>query len=336
MRICVGDILTHAGIPSNIDNKKDYVVNINSKLYIPISFDYLLNDRLKDTYGEKVVYCWLFQNITKEIAKKIHEKLIFNNSYLGAMDIDYSNRLHFHFFKNSLVERYRLHNGRATIFYELGMSDHKNIGGEDLFKKYNFEFSYEDCGGRNTIFDKYITFNHFKRIGDFKKFAEKLKNIDEDYVSDIVHSLEELHPDLFDNLASAARALERSETKEDIAQASLSGRRLLEKMANYLFPPRKEPYENMKVGKSQYINRLLAYIYSVSDDDNIYEGLRKEVVRFDYMFNKGLHFELSKKELEDLFADTIIWLTNVIKLNISEARKPYLAYEQGINGELFG
>jgi len=72
--------------------------------------------------------------------------------------------------------------------------------------------------------------------------------------------LEELHPKLFDAFAAAARTLDRAETEEDLAQAALSGRRLLEKTADYLFPPQSIDWNGRKVGKAQYKNRLWAYV----------------------------------------------------------------------------
>jgi hypothetical protein len=45
--------------------------------------------------------------------------------------------------------------------------------------------------------------------------------------------------------------LDRAETEEDLAQAALSGRRLLEKTADYLFPPQPTDWNGRKVGKAQ-------------------------------------------------------------------------------------
>ncbi|MCI0611141.1 MAG: hypothetical protein L0Z71_19040 [Anaerolineae bacterium] len=311
----------------------DYLVMLWRAVYQPKHFDFLIYDRLEATHGKTTVFCWLFQNMTATIGEALHVKLFPDNAYLGAMDADFSEHLHLYFFRNSLIEKYRLQANRCTVFYDMGQNDDPDIELREEFERHGFSVDYEDRGARRTIFDNYDTLEHFKRVEDFKRVFSGFKDLDADYASDLVLSLEELHPKLFDAFAAAARTLERAETEEDYAQAALSGRRLLEKIADYLFPPREEMWNNRKVGRLEYRNRLWAYIEQTTTelaitDPNILTTLGKEVDRLVELFNAGLHADPTHDKVEAAFSSLLIWLSDVIKISPAAARKPYLAYEQ--------
>lgn len=177
-----------------------------------------------------------------------------------------------------------------------------------------------------------LSLEHFKRVEDFKRIFSKFDNLDADRASDLAHSLEEIHPRLFDALASAARTLQRAETDEDYAQAALSGRRLLEKIADYLFPPQKDEWNGRKVGRAQYKNRLCAYIElavakSTIADENEFVRLGKEADRLIDLFNSGLHSDPAAQNVEAAFSSLVIWLAELIELSPESVRRPYLAYE---------
>ena len=191
---------------------------------------------------------------------------------------------------------------------------------------------HEDMGARRTIFDNFYTLDHFARVEDFKRVFARIKGLDRDRASDLALTLEELHPRLFDALASAARALERAETPEDLAQSALSGRRFLEQLADYLFPPRTTPWNGRQVGRAQYRNRLWAYLEQTSDELKIDKtstlaALGTEADRLVELFNAGLHADPIRDKVESAFRDLVLWLTNVIDLSPTHARRPYLAYE---------
>jgi len=197
---------------------------------------------------------------------------------------------------------------------------------------------YEDAGARHTIFDSFDSFDtaeHFRRIGDFRRVFTGLHGLDDDAVSDIVYHLEELHPALFDAFASAARSLERAETPEDLAQAALSGRRLLEHLADHLFPPSEVGWRGRAVGPAQYRNRLWAYIEQICEQvpwlpADTLSRLGTKADELVELFNSGLHANPSKENVEDAFARLVQWISELIALSPERARKPYLAYEASI------
>lgn len=341
MRVSIGDILTHMAGSQGSSDPRSYIKNLCNELYQPIHFDRLDYKQLSATHATAVVFCWIFQNMTMSIAQALHDGLKHDPSYLGAMDVDFSLPLHLSFFRNKLIEAYRLNGVNCTVFYEMGVNEDPDIVVKGGFSHHGFIVSYEDQGARRTIFDRYDTLEHFKRVESFKKFFAELPNLNADYASNLAHSLEELHPKLFDAFAAAARTLDRAETDEDLAQAALSGRRLLEKTADYLFPPQLECWNGRKVEAAEYKNRLWAYIEqtllkSSGFDAAILKRLGDEADRLVELFNTGLHASSTREDVEVAFRDLVIWLSNVIDLESASARDPYLAYENEIHQVLAG
>ena len=337
MRVSIGDILTYNAGGRSSNPTMPFLIELCRMVYRPKLFDRLISDRLEETHGKATIFCWLFQNMTAEIGETLHSKLSPDPAYLGAMDADFSEPLHLQFFRNSLCEHYRLHGKHCSVFYHMGENEDPDVSMRECFEQHGFTVDYEDVGARHTIFDNYDTLEHFKRVEDFKRIFAGINGIDADRASDLALSLEELHPKLFDAFASAARTLERAETEEDYAQAALSGRRLLEKTADYLFPPREERWNGRRVGRAEYKNRLWAYIEQTlatskaSDSDSL-TTLGKEADRLVNLFSAGLHADPTRTKVEDAFAALVVWLSNVIALSPAAARKPYLAYEQELMG----
>lgn len=245
--------------------------------------------------------------MTTPIAEALHNKLVSDPAYLGAMDIDFSEPLHLHLFRNSLCEEYRLHGTRCSIFYAMRNNEDPDLAVREGFERHGFSVDFEDSGARRTIFDNYDTVEHFKRVEDFKLVFSQFNIVGPDRASNLTLSLEELHPRLFDAFASAARTLARAETEEDYAQAALSGRRLLERTADYLFPPRPGRWNGRKVGRLEYKNRLWAYIEhasteSATPDPSALTRLGTEADRLVNLFNAGTHANATREKVEAGFS----------------------------------
>jgi 8-oxo-dGTP pyrophosphatase MutT (NUDIX family) len=333
MRVSVGDILTCSAAAGSKTPTHSHLISLCRKVYVPKKLDLLIRDRLEATHGKATVYCWLFQNMTGEIAEALHAKLALDPAYLGAMDVDFSDPLHLQFFRNSLCEDFRLRGIQCSIFYSMGENEGPDVVIREIFEQCGFEVNYEDTGARRTIFDNYDTIDHFRRVEDFKRVFSGFEGLSSDQASDITLTLEELHPKLFDAFASAARTLERAETEEDLAQAALSGRRLLEKTADYLFAPRDDEWKRRAVGRDKYKNRLWAYIEQAMtdaglDDPTLLHTLGKEVDRLVDLFNTELHANPTRGNVQTAFRDLVLWLSKIIQLSPAHARRPYLAYEK--------
>lgn len=210
-----------------------------------------------------------------------------------------------------------------------------NLSERELFEKAGYSVIYEDTGARKTIFDDYDTVEHWRRVGDFKRVFLKFDGLNGDRASDLALSLEELHPRLFDGFAPAARVIKQAETSEDLAQAAVSGRRLLEHTADYLFSPQEAELNGREVKAANYKNRLLAYIAQAisrqtSPDASVLTRLGREADRLVVLFNSGLHAKTTRTDIEGAFRDLVLWLSEVLALSPEEARRPYLAYSDSI------
>jgi len=74
-----------------------------------------------------------------------------NSAYLGAIEIDAANRVHWALYKQSLIPRYRYANGEIRIFYrkfeELAGADVRDTGTAADFVRAGFRVTFEDTGG---------------------------------------------------------------------------------------------------------------------------------------------------------------------------------------------
>lgn len=332
MRVSDGDIPTYSAAARSKTPTLSALRALCRLVYQPKTFDRLIPVRLEATHGNSTVFCWLFENMTIDLAEALSSKLQHDPAYLGAMDVDFSNALHLQFFRRSLPEVYRFQGKQCSIFYSMGENEDPDVVIREIFERHGFLVEYEDGGARRTIFDNYDALDHFRRIEDFRRIFLSFAGVSEDQMSDLVFRLEELHPKLFDAFASAARTLNRAETEEDLAQAALSGRRLMESVADYLFPARYGEWNRRKVGRAHYRNRLWAYIEQTIasaeiTDSTLLTKLGREADRLVELFNSGLHARPTPDKVQEAFRDLVLWLTQIIELSPACARRAYLAYE---------
>jgi hypothetical protein len=284
------------------------------------------------TLGRATVYCWMFQNTTQDIAEELDLALSRRRSYLGAMKLDFSYPLHLQFFRNRLVEKYRIEGRVWHEFRSMGDAEEgPDVAESEILSKFDCTLQIEDIGARRTIFDNFDQREHFVRVKDFEDFFDRVEGWSRDDSSQLVFDLEEIHPALFDALAASVRTLSRAETSEDIAQVALSGRRFLERFADALFAPRKKPLDGRKLGKAEYKNRLWAYIKSALNpsepfSDASLQDLGNEVDRIINAFNKGLHDKLGRDELLATYISLARLVLSIVALNPRKARRPYAAY----------
>jgi hypothetical protein len=338
MRISIGDLPCAEGPFAE-------ALPVYKRVLTPATVDLLLHDRLDaHLHRHPAIFTFIFDNMPPEAAMELHLKLTPTPYYLGALDLDFSELGHLWGFRNSIPEMFRLHGRVWTTFYSMG----GDPGEEDparatmyaeALEEHGFVLRAEDRGARRTVFDDYDTHDHFKRVARVEAIFTRLPGIDLPELSSLTHALEELHPKLFDTFAAAAKAIDQAETDEDFAQAALSGRRVLEQIADYLYPPRTEEVDQRKVGPAQVRNRLWAFIKATAnevdiDPDRIVARLGKETDRIYERFNAGLHSRVTAEKLHADFASLILWFLSVVELSPSHARRPYLAYQDNLRDSL--
>ena len=116
-----------------------------------------------------------------------------------------------------------------------------------------------------------------------------------------------------------------SENPEDWANAVHSCRRILTDLADALYPPRDEPVvvggRAIKVGKDQYINRLVQFIASKEGSktfaDVVGADLSSIGERLDAIYeatNKGTHAEIAKDEASRYIIHTYLLISDIVSL----------------------
>jgi DNA uptake protein ComE-like DNA-binding protein len=156
-----------------------------------------------------------------------------------------------------------------------------------------------------------------------KSSFEILKNAVEDNLLD-------LSVDLAEQITVAFKAIQ-SDKKEEWSQALATCRRYMEGLADVLYPPKEEPVNGRKVGKTQYINRIWAFM-----DENIQSESNKELAKSHLDFignyvvgtykltNKGVHAEIDRLEaIKTVFHTYLLTvdLLNYLKKDIKNSKE---------------
>jgi hypothetical protein len=334
MKISIGDVLLY----SHSKTKSQYF-ELAERTFFGHPFQMLLEDKLRSTYLTSTVFAWVIQNITLEIAEKLHNALRKDNAYLGMHGVNFSYPPHLVFYKNLIGEKYRIIGNSCRIFYSMGEEDTVYDTEKEDIRSLGFsEVEWEDSGARGTIFDNYDTLEHFKQIDDFIVEVSESLTGGENQAFELTMILSDLNPKLFNTLGAAVRALKRIQNEEDIAQVGLSGRRYLEQLADVLFQPRDEMFNGRKVTKEKYKNRLWAFIeesFSEECDKDIrIEEIGKEVDRLIEIFNAVLHSDADIKKIKKAFGDLTILSIELLTLQPVYKNDPYFAYELNIKNFL--
>jgi hypothetical protein len=135
MRVSVGDILTYSAAAQSTEKTYDALEKLCQTVYVPAAFDRLKRTSLEATYTTATVYCLLFQNMTQKSADELHLKLEPMDFYLGCMGVDFSRAFHLQFFRNSLIERYRLVGKTCTVFYAMGENEDRDLSIKEAFER---------------------------------------------------------------------------------------------------------------------------------------------------------------------------------------------------------
>jgi hypothetical protein len=323
VRVSIGDVLTRMKTP-------DWpVVKILARVYSPTRFDRLRRQALERAVTDSTVFCWLVQNLTEDAADELDTAIAVSPAYLGAMNVSFGDPVQLAMFRQSLPEYIRFRGSAAAVLYTLRNED-PDLALRELLEGEGMAVGYEDIGARKTVFDRHTDPAHFRRY--FQDVAATLDGTPEAMLSELALVIEEIHPELFDALNSAMRAIAAAETGEDLAHAAVSGRRFLEALANYWYPPRDQQVNGRKVGPAQCRNRLWAYLTDAAETaeppvPGEVAGLGSTLDNLIDQFNAGVHATIDRPRLERTFSTLLTWLAATIRLNPHAAALPYLAYE---------
>lgn len=325
MKVSVGDVLIYG-------NSKtwQHYDELTDRVYFMGAWSLLLEDRLRATFRKATVYALTFENMTETIAKELHAALAKEESYLGLMEVDYTYGPHLALFRNSMITVYRIEGPTGRVFYSMG--EKEELDGHEIAAMGLLGYTdvgWEDRGAHGTIFDDYDTLEHFERVAAFRDAVAPFLSGGADDAYELVMVLEDLNPQLFNVLGAAVAALERAQTEEDVAQAAVSGRRYMVKLADVLFPARPDHHNGRKVGREEYRNRIWAFIAdNNAGKQEQLAALGGEVDRLAEEFNRGLHGEQEKLRMRQALADVGSLTAALLALNPVDGRKPYAAHQK--------
>jgi hypothetical protein len=308
--IFTGDLLVH-----NIARDEAARETILEALtgYNPRKWRAIENEEFAAALFSARVYVLAVQGLSDKLQDHVDAALRRNGAYLGAIEIDPGNRVHWGLYRRSLIPRYRYVDGEIRIYYrkfeEEAGADVKDTGTAEDWKRRGFRVTFEDSGVRHTIFDRYQSFEDSTREASLERqLSEHLAGI----ADEILLRLSASDSRLKDTLHAAFRAFERIETVDDIAQVAVSCRRFLEGLANMLYPPREGLVRGRKVSTAEYRNRLWAYVEeSLGGEEQKLtiaqlEDVGRRIDALDRLSNKGVHDRISRPDVHRLMVALLV------------------------------
>jgi hypothetical protein len=272
-----------------------------------------------------------------EELKRIDSK----DSYFGALQIDLAVDLHWAMYDQSLVDKFRITGNELRLLHEaeewegdrdVAMLEQWRESG--LFESVQFE----DIGVQGSIFDPYDTREHAQRVAELDELLGAQFGV---VANETLLRTGDLDPRLHDVLHAALKTFDRAQTSEELAQAALSSRRFLERLADALFPPQKEPRNGRSLTKREYRNRLWAYVegtLSESNRDLVLASLDDVGRRIDELVefaNRGLHADaVSAGELQRLLVALVTLAYDLLTLEPPARKVPYGPYEAHVEQTL--
>lgn len=158
------------------------------------------------------------------------------------------------------------------------------------------------------------------------KFSDQVESLFNKTRMIVDKNISKIHPEGLHKLTSILNNL-KSDNIEDWSNAAHSCRRLLQEIADQIYPPSSEDKilesgKRIKIGKENYINRLVCFVEENGDSkthsDVIAAELRQTGERLDALFNaaqKGSHNSIkSKHEAERYIIYTYLLIGEILDL----------------------
>lgn len=325
MKMGAGDVI--------INGTRDEINRIRELVFFGDNWKLLHVDRLHAVFDKAEILAITFQNMTQDIAEKLHKRLSRNKGYLGLQAIEFGYNPHLVVFRNLIGTRYRMKGRMIRAFYSMGSTDGNDPHDLKDLRALGFkDVDWEDVGARGTIFDDYDSPEHFKQVMRVREALAPNLAGGVDDAFEMVMELEDLSPQLFNALGAAVDSITNAQHSEHIAQAALAGRRYMEQLADALFPARPDKYHGRDVGQAQYRNRLWAFVAdNLPRGDPQVQAMGREIDRLVEELNGGLHGDQPKDRILTSLADAAKITMSLMILNPTAARQLYKPFIAGFN-----
>lgn len=301
---------------------------LNPGSHVWMSFDMRIVDAL---LGERV-FVILLESISFRNAQELDRSLREFPYYLGALQVDGTCGMHWAAYSESLIVTYRIVGKALFSFWDGVLEESKDEGWIEEFRRLGFtRVEFEALNGKFTVFDKYDDFEQARRVAEL---SDALSDSLGFLADQVITRFSDTAPELGNKLWSAIRTYDRAEVVEDYAQVAVSCRRLVEYMADQVFPSQDTPVGGRKVGPAEYRNRLLAYADNErASDTNIdlicvsTEMLSQQLEKLVELANKGVHADIYRHEARRCLLRTIMILDDILSLRERPLEiKPHLDF----------
>jgi len=300
-------------------NEEKYLTLINNWLYSEENNWKRFNDEKLDLVWNHNVFAVCFESVDLRNAEYLFENLKSYEPFIGAMEINDGNKVHWLLYSEALIPYARISNRKLNLLHDY-QSDDFDTEMQKEYIELGFEnVQFEDLKMRYTIFDKYHNFEQARRIAEWKKgFGSSLA-----YIADnIVSELGDTAPELGNKLWSALNTYDSAETNEQYAQVVTTCRRIFEYVTDCIFPPQDEPSDTGNSLKGdKYRNRIFEYAkqkrISSTNVDLIVastEILFAQWSKLNNLANKGVHAEVYRKETRRCLIRTVMMIDDIISL----------------------
>ncbi len=292
-------------------------------------------EKIEEAFNSNIfVVC--FESIDLKTADFLHNSFVKHPSYLGALEVDDSSKVHWALYSASLIPFARIINKNLSLFhYDEEDKDHAY---RKEFEKLGFsKVDFESLNWKYSIFDSYHNFEEARRIAEWKRNSGALLAFIAD---DIVSKLSDIAPDLGNKLWSALKTFEEAETNEQFAQVTASCRRIFEYVTDCIFPPTDEKIDEHSLKADKYKNRLFAYADSSRKSDTNIDlivasttTLFEQWDKINSLANKGVHSEVFRSETRRCLLRTIMLLDDIVSLKATAFEiKPKLDFDDIFKG----
>lgn len=296
---------------------------------------------LRSALRNHSVTAFVVRGLLAKDSRSIDGALRESSGYLGAIQVQ-PGELSWLLYDSSLPPLYRILGEELRVIYydyQVQVEDDRDHAQFDEWRQSGIFAAviWEDIGLQGTFFDPYATVDHARTTGESEELvSDQLARI----VDEIMLRVAKIDPRLVRQLHGALKSFDTLNTVDSLAHVSLSCRRLLERLADALFPARHEKVDGREVGQAQYRNRLWAYIR-----ENIESRTQREILlttladvgsrvdSLDTVANKGLHADLSATEVQRLLIALITLIYDILTLvepPINTPEAPYNDYARRV------
>lgn len=275
--------------------------------------------RLFEESAKHIIYAVCFESIELSLVGYLHKELSeLTDAYIGVIEVDDMSKLHWSLYSAKLSPSYRITNKNLAIFWDNVSGDDKPNWLLEECQHLGFKTSFEGLNMRYTSLDKNFNFENARRAAEWKRRCGHMLA----FVADnVVHRLEDTAPKLSEMLWATIIAFEDAEIDYQYTEVAKHCRTIFEYTTDRIFPPRDEEIDGHKLGKSQFRNRLLAFVGAQrKSDSNVdlvcasTETWVEQIEKLSKLTNKGVHDEVRRDEARRCLLRTIMLLDDIIAL----------------------